>query len=271
MDTRLTIINQFYDQGGEEERLSRSRQGQLEFLTTMRYIHRWSGHKMNILEIGAGTGRYSRALAQEGHNVTAIELVESNLEVLRRYAAAANIAAYQGDALDLSRFPDETFDLTLLLGPMYHLYTSSDQHRALDEAIRVTKSGGVLMVSFLSVYAIMSNNYLRGNFYAGLEENFTSEYLVKHFPEQLFTGFTVTEFEQLFEHKPVKWLTTVATDGCMELAEGRRDFALSDEEFEAYTAYHWQTCEVRELLGASSHLLYIGQKNHTAIDCHFPL
>lgn len=185
MDTRLTIINQFYDQGGEEERLSRSRQGQLEFLTTMRYIHRWSGHKMNILEIGAGTGRYSRALAQEGHNVAAIELVESNLEVLRRYAAAANIAAYQGDALDLSRFPDETFDLTLLLGPMYHLYTSSDQHRALDE--------------------------------------------------------------------------------------GRRDFALSDEEFEAYTAYHWQTCEVRELLGASSHLLYIGQKNHTAIDCHFPL
>ena len=63
VDTRLTIINQFYDQGGEEERLSRSRQGQLEFLTTMRYIHRWSGHKMNILEIGAGTGRWTRRFA----------------------------------------------------------------------------------------------------------------------------------------------------------------------------------------------------------------
>lgn len=261
MDKRTEIINGFYDGYAEDTRLSRSRHGQLEYLTTMSYIHQVISGKAGIIEVGAGTGRYSVALAKEGHEVTSIELAKSNLELLRRNSKGLeNIAAYQGDALDLSRFQDNTFDLTLVLGPLYHLYDEEDQHKALDEAIRVTKAGGIIMVAFLSVHAILFDNYLQGDLCAGIEENFTEDYRAKNFTEQLFTGFNVDEFEALFDNKPVEWITTVATDSVLELAEGRGDFAMSDEDFKAFAKYHLHNCEKRELLGCSSHLLYICRK-----------
>ena len=262
MDKRTEIINEFYNECVEDTRLTRSRHGQLEYLTTMQYIHQIIPKKASIIEVGAGTGRYSIALAKEGHDVTAVELIASNLEVLRKNSEGLeNITAYQGDALDLSCFSDNTFDCTLVLGPLYHLYDKKDQHKALDEAIRITKDGGAVMVAFLSVHAILFNNYLQGNLLAGMEENFTEVYQVKHFTEQLFTGFNVDEFEALFENKPVEWITTAAADNILEQAEGRADFAMSDEEFRAFAKYHLHNCEKRELLGCSSHLLYICRKN----------
>ena len=82
----------------------------------------------------------------------------------------------------------------------------------------------------------------------------------KHFEEQLFTGYDIVEFEQLFENYKVKHMTTVAVDGILEFAEGRADFKMSAEEFEQFVKYHIATCEKRELLGSSSHLLYICRK-----------
>lgn len=262
MSTRIEIIHSFYQNYDEDSRVDQSQQGQLEYLTTMEYIRRHAPSGGRLLEIGAGTGRYSIALAREGFNVTAVELVGHNLEILRRNSASlANLRSYQGDALDLSRFRDDSFDMTLVLGPMYHLYRSADAHTAIREAIRVTKPGGVVLFAFLSVYAIIGNNYLQGDLQWGLRENFTEEYQVKHFPEQLFTGYDITDFEALFEEFPVTHLTTAAADGILELAAKRRDFAMSDSDFTAYARYHLATCEKRELLGHSSHLLYICRKN----------
>ena len=79
---------------------------------------------MRILEIGAGTGRYSHTLARRGFCVDAVELAEHNIELFRRNTAADEpVTIRQGDARDLSAFADETYDVTLLLGPMYHLFT----------------------------------------------------------------------------------------------------------------------------------------------------
>lgn len=261
MSKRVEIVSTFYDRIDEDARLGQSRQGQLEYFTTMNYIRRFAKSGDKILEIGAGTGRYSIALAREGYDVTAVELVESNLEVLRKNSSGLeNIQSFQGDALDLSRFGDDTFAVTLVFGPMYHLYEEKEVHRALEEAIRVTKKEGIILVAFLSVYSILFDNYLKGNLADGMEENFTEDYKVKHFEEQLFTGYDIVEFEQLFEEKGVKHITTAAVDSVLELAEGRRDFAMSDEEFEVFAKYHLATCEKRELLGSSSHLLYVCRK-----------
>ena len=87
MDERLKIVKGFYDEVEEDTRLERSRHGQLEFATTMEYIHRYAKPGAKLIELGAATGRYSVALAKEGYDVTAVELVEKNLEVLRRKKA----------------------------------------------------------------------------------------------------------------------------------------------------------------------------------------
>ena len=162
MSTREEIVSGFYDRANEDSGLKRSRHGQLEYATTMSYIHRYANPHSKVLEVGAGTGRYSIALAGEGLDVTAVELVESNLAVLRENSGAIeNLKSIRGDATDLSRFTENTFDVTLILGPMYHLYEADEVNKAIDEAIRATKPGGVIFFAFISVYAIMYGNHVR--------------------------------------------------------------------------------------------------------------
>ena len=264
MSTRVNIISNFYDSIDEDSRLVGNRRGELEFFTTMQYIHRYSKKDSKVLEVGAGTGKYSIALAKEGMNVTAVELVESNLEVLRKNGnGIKTLTSCQGDATNLSAFDDESFDVTLVLGPMYHLYELQDVNKAIDEAVRVTKKNGVIMFAFLSVYAIMYSNYLYSNWAAGEEENFTKDYQTRHFEQQLFTGYDITEFESLFNKKPVKKITTAGTDGYLEPVQLRSDFAFSDKDFESFKKWHLAFAEKRELLGSNSHLLYICKKQNT--------
>ena len=261
MGTRKEIVSSFYDQSDEDSRLQKNRHGQLEYEITMAYIHQYAVKRSRILEVGAGTGRYSLALAKEGMDVTAIELVESNLTVLKKNGCGLeNLKSYQGDATDLSRFADETFDVTLVFGPMYHLYEADEVNRAIDEAIRVTKSDGVILFAFISVFAIMYANYFYGNWAEGLEENFTADHQVKHFQEQLFTGYDITEFEELFQNKPVEWLTTAGVDGMLEPIEKRPDFSLSDDDFQTLVKWYLAFSQKRELLGSTNHLLYICRK-----------
>ena len=260
---RTEMVRELYGAINEDERLIRSRHGQLEYHVTMHYIHRFLQPGDRVLEIGAGTGRYSIALAREGYPVSAVELVESNLETLKANAGdLSNLAAFQADALDLSRFGDDSFDVTLLFGPMYHLYTRADQDRAILEAIRVTRPGGTILTSFLSAHAIICTNYLYRGLHAvdGLQLNFDEAYRVRHFPEQVFTGFDICEFESLFSDKQVEYITTVAADNVLEIAERREDFAMTDADFQAFADYQLQICEKREMLGNSSHLLYICRK-----------
>ena len=141
---------QYYNKFNEEKRLD-SRHGQVEFRVSMKYIHEYlpmdkPKEEIKILDIGAGTGRYSVALANEGYDVTAVELVKYNLGILKSKGSSVN--AMQGNALDLKKLQDNTFDVTLLFGPMYHLFGQDDKKKALLEAKRVTKQGGVILVAY---------------------------------------------------------------------------------------------------------------------------
>jgi len=258
---RINLLNNFYSSINEDGRLCNSRHGELEYMTTMHYIHQYLKAGDSVLEVGAGTGRYSIALAHEGFNVKAVELVQSNIEVMKRNIGySKNIEALQGDALDLSRFEDSTFDLTLVLGPMYHLFDEKDQNRAIDEAIRVTKTNGVIFFAFLSIDALLYCNFLKGNFEAGLKIYLDESYSTRHCVEQRFTGFEISDFEKLFADKNVEHITTAGVDSIIELAEQRNDFKMPDKDFKLFFKYHLKNCEKRELLGASSHLLYICRK-----------
>ena len=259
--TRQEIINGFYSAYEEDDRLERTVHGKLEFATTMHYIHEFVKQDSKVLEIGAGTGRYSIALAKEGFDVTSVELVEKNLETLKANSKGLkNLCAIRGDATDLGELKDNTFDTTLVLGPMYHLYDPKEVYKAIDEAIRVTKPTGVILFAFISIYAIMYSNYFYGNWAYGEEENFDKEYKVKHFKEQLFTGYDIEEFEALFKEKNVDWITTAGVDALLEPIEHRVDFGLSESDFERFCKWYLQFAEKRELLGATNHLLYICKK-----------
>ena len=257
------FLNELYGNYDEDSRLTRSRHGQLEFFTTMTYIHKYLKKGMKILEVGAGTGRYSISLAKEGYDVSSIELVNSNLNILKQNAMGLkNIKAYQGDALDLSRFEDDTFDMVLVLGPLYHLYFENDQKRAIDEALRVCKKDGIVMFAFIPAHNFVYGYGMEeGNSVVeAIKENFDENFKTRHFPEQGFTGFEIDEFKDLFKGKPFKELHVVSTDSIMDLEEDRNGFVLSDEDFEFFKKYHLSSCENPTLQGLSFHLLYVGKK-----------
>lgn len=161
------IVEAFYQKADEEERLA-DRQGYVEYMTTMSYIHKYLETHMRIAEIGAGTGRYSLALAGEGYHVEAVELVEHNIQVFKsKLKREDDIRILQGNALELSCFADESMDITLLLGPMYHLFSKEHKKMALAEALRITKPGG-------------ATRYL-GDMIERMEERLYQKYLEYHF------------------------------------------------------------------------------------------
>lgn len=111
------ILTEFYTNHCDEDARLRSRRGMVEFLTTMRYIEKYLKPGDRVVEIGAGTGRYSHALAQKGYQVDAVELLEHNIEVFRQNTLPGeSVTVRQGNAVDLSDFPDDTYDITLLTG-----------------------------------------------------------------------------------------------------------------------------------------------------------
>ena len=148
MKTNQYLIN-FYNNYDEDNRLA-LRHGSVEFLTTMHYIEKYIKSGDTVLEIGAGTGKYSHTLARQGYTVDAVELVEHNIEIFNKNTESdENITITQGNAMDLSSFSNNQYDITLLLGPLYHLYSIEDKRQALSEAIRVTKPGGVIFAAYV--------------------------------------------------------------------------------------------------------------------------
>ncbi|MDO4741014.1 MAG: class I SAM-dependent methyltransferase, partial [Eubacteriales bacterium] len=121
----------------------------------------------------------------------------------------------QGNALDLSAYLDETYDLTLLLGPMYHLFTTQDQHRAFSEALRVTKKGGVLMTAYcIADASILMHGFVKGNVHQLITDGLLDpeHFIARSRPQDLFQLWRKEEIERLTASYPVQRLHYVAAD-----------------------------------------------------------
>ncbi|WP_025273255.1 class I SAM-dependent methyltransferase [Haloglycomyces albus] len=135
------FVHDYYEQGGEVHRLNQDARGRLEFIRTQDLVRRsLPGRSLDVLDVGGATGVHSAWLHDDGHNVTLIDPVESQVEQAR---SIPGITATVGDARDLP-FADNSFDVVLLLGPLYHLLDRSDRVRALAEAGRVARSTVVI-------------------------------------------------------------------------------------------------------------------------------
>lgn len=263
MDELVVHYNKF----NEEKRLTR-RHGQVEYITTMHYIHRvleqmeQSERKkceIQILDIGAGTGRYCVPLSQEGYEVSAIEYVKYNLGILKK--KQSQVKAYQGDARKLKRFENNQFDVCLLFGPMYHLYTVEDKLQALSEAKRVTKPGGYILVAYLmNEYGVLTYGFKQQNALECMEDGRLDEKFHCHSKKKdLYDYVRLEDIYYLSEQAGLRREKILSADGPADYM--RRELnAMSEALFEAFIKYHLSTCERAELLGAGAHTLDILRK-----------
>ena len=259
----MNYLEEYYNRYNEDGRLL-SRHGQVEYLTTMRYISACLSDfsQPRILEVGAGTGRYSVALAKQGRHVTAVELVAGNLERLKaKLDGSEPLTALQGNALDLSIFPDVSFDLTMLLGPMYHLYSREDKLQALAEAVRVTKSGGYILAAYCMNEATVIQYVFGANHLREVRDRdmLTPDWHCKSEPKEIFDLIRTEEIAALDAEFPVERINLVAADGAALYMRELID-AMDDETFAQWLEYHFAVCERQDLIGASHHTLDILRK-----------
>ena len=254
------IIIDKYSEYDEDARLVSNRGHNMEYLTTMRYIEKFLKPNAKILEIGAGTGRYSIFLAQKGYDVTAVDLTPKHVEIMKsKTRRLKNFKCMVADALDLSMFEDKSFDMVLNFGPMYHLFHKKDKNQAVKETIRVAKKNGICMFAYLPCASFMTGYGLRHKMVSHLYECMDNIGRVKDIPSEIFTCFYIEDFKKLFDKTNTKYITNVATDG---IAYAMREWLeeLSEKDYEDFLKWHFMTCERLDQQGYSSHLLYICKK-----------
>lgn len=245
------LIN-YYNKHNEDKRLL-TKHANIEFITAIKYIKDYLKDGYKILDVGAGTGRYSLELQKDGYDVTAVELVKHNL----RYIEKKGIKCYQGNAIDLSRFEDNSFDMVLLFGPMYHLLTMDEKVKALEEAKRVSKK--YIFISYcMNEFAVIYHGFMEGYIKEDIK-NLDNSFKVIKDNDNLYSYVRLEDIDYLKDKCNLKRVKIINQDGPTEYIKNIVN-KMDDETYKLFINYHLSTCERLELLGSGRHILDILEK-----------
>ena len=249
----LSNIEKHYNKHPEDLRLLR-RHGIVEFETTMHHLRRFLKPGMQLLDIGAGTGRYTSALMAEGYDVKAVELVKRNIQVFLDREPTADVV--QGDARNMPFIPTASADVTLLLGPLYHLIGDEEKLKALTEAKRVTKPDGLIFVAYLmNEYSILSycfdEDRIGGLLGKGVVDR---EFHIKAEADELYDYVRIDDINRLDAAAGLERVTLFSPDGAADYMRTRLN-RMSDETFSLFIEYQKIVSERSDLIGAGSHVV----------------
>jgi SAM-dependent methyltransferase len=151
-------ISSYFDEYGEREwnRLVETPVDEISLYIHRQYLRQYIQHGARVLEIGAGAGRFTLALAEIGARVLVADISPGQLGLNRRFAAELGFASAVEDWLeldicDLSVFPDSAFDNVVAYGGPFS-YVLDRRDAALSECLRVLKPGGRLLASVMSLW-----------------------------------------------------------------------------------------------------------------------
>ncbi len=251
------LVNVVYNYFDEASRLSGSNAAKVEFVTTVTYIEKYLKQGMRILDIGAGAGAYSLYFANQGYQVSAVELADKNVsEFRKKITDGIPVDLRQGNALDLSDFADEAFDIVLLLGPLYHLHDRADRDTAIREAKRVLKKDGVLFVAFINNDMIPYTEWGYNPDYLLSGPYDKETFRAVDFP---FVFFDLNQCREMLASNGLTVIHEIAADGMSELLQDRVN-KLDEKGYAQYLKMHFHYCERPEHLGKTNHFLFVAKK-----------
>ncbi len=250
-------VNRTYDIFNEDARLNHSKAARVEFLTTVHYIEKYLKDGDKIPTLAQAQVNTASTLLVRVMKSRLLNLRDANIAAFKKKLTPEDkIDLVQGNALDLSRYADKSFDIVLLFGPLYHLKNDADKQKCISEAKRVCKDGGKIFFSFISNDFVFLTEF-------GYDVNYFSNgdydketFKLNDFP---FVFHTVGAARKLLADGGINILHEVASDGASELLAARIN-EMSDEDYTQYLRYHFYICEKPELLGMTNHLLFMGEK-----------
>lgn len=257
IDDEFKRVDATYEIFNEDTRLNSSQAARVEFLTTVRYIEKYLSEGMKILDIGAGAGEYSLYFAKKEYAVDALELSEANIKAFqKKIQPDMTLKLIKGNAIDLSMYEDDAYDVVLLFGPLYHIEREEYRSMCLKEARRVLKPHGKIFMSFISNDMVILTEFKYRNDFFTDDSYDHDSFKVNNFP---FVFYTVDECREIIKSGGLEILHEIASDGVSELMQGEIN-NLDEKSYEQYLRYHYYSCEKPEMIGRSNHLLYVAEK-----------
>ena len=251
----LENIKKYYENYDEEGRLFRDKAHLPEWLTTIRYFDRLFKPSSRILDACAGTGRYSFYLANKGHKVTACDLVEHHVNIIKSKPNSNILDDISTcNVLDLSHFHENSFDVVLCMGAMYHLPTDYEKTQALRECVRVCKPGGLVVLSYLNYFSVVAAEVQKG--LGDLDEVLAA---FEDDSDCLWKATTPTKIEGYANESGLEILHNIGADGLSFVLAEKVNTA-TDEAFDKWMEYIYKHCEEPSIVGYSMHGLLIGRK-----------
>jgi len=233
-------ILSYYECYDEEGRLFRDNAHMPEYLTSIHYFDRLFLPNCHILDACAGAGTYSFYLANKGHTVTACDLVERNVNIMKSNSSAnklANISVC--NVLNMPQFGGDEYDVVLCMGALYHLQEYAAKLKAVSECVRVCKPGGLVVFAYIV------------DFQEPLD---ATQY------EDVFFASTPDEIEEMARQYGLKKIHNISTDGILKTIGSNNLNEASDEDFIKHMESFYLTCEDPDIIMLGGHALWIGRK-----------
>ncbi|MEG0847304.1 MAG: class I SAM-dependent methyltransferase [Niameybacter sp.] len=267
----MEVVKKHYDEAAEREwqRLANP-YSQVEYKTTLHLIKKYFPREGQILDIGCGPGRYALAMLKQGYQVSLLDLSQRELAIAKDKIEEAGLKAegyYCQSALELEGFEDNSLDALLVMGPMYHLHEEKDRLHILQEAKRIVKDKGIILIAYINTWGALKSSlyefpesfldkshferYIQGNLKFNEDESFTQTYF--------------TTPPTALEEVEKAGLQVVTYAGAESFISGMHIELRNLASYmpEAYANYVEKACEYAELpqfRDATEHLIVIARK-----------
>lgn len=264
-------IIDYYSQFDEWGRLDRE---PLEFIINLHYIKQYLTNAQSILDNGAGPGKYAMELAKLGYNVTLSDLTPKLVEIAQQKVNELGLTEqFKGfhvlNATSLEGISDESFDASLMLGPLYHLQEEEDRILAVKELFRVTKKNGIVFVAFqsrmrMTLTSLQFPQHWKPNDNMDSIQEFYDSGIFNHKDDGRFTGayyFNIEDIKSFMEENGFQTIDLIGSSSLGALLTNEQKQYWTDRgEHEELLEFLINAAKDPSILGISSHLLYIGRR-----------
>lgn len=151
-------VLQYYSDGAEVSRAEQAGAYGLEFHYTKKLLDPLVKEDSEIIELGCGGGYYGLHYAERCKSYLGIDYSPVNIAAFQSKIDDMNyknLYAQVGDATGLREIQEDSFDLVLCLGPMYHL-NREGRKKCIGECRRICRPGGIIAFAFINKTGAMA-------------------------------------------------------------------------------------------------------------------
>lgn len=252
-----------YEDFDEDQRAFGTRSEQIEFIYTKKLLDQYIDLSKSVVELGCGTGYYGLYLSDTCKTYHGVDLTPKHIEAFKKkiqHNGHTNLTASVGDATNLSDIADESYDVVLVFGPMYHL-PDDERARVISESIRICKTSGMIMFAYINKIGA----YLRGCIEKKLKEKYPNKkanemVLTQGVDDVLPDVFFFTMPEEI-EHAAIQKGLAIVRNAGVDFTFNASDInEMDDEKYSAWTEIMDYMFESNSCTGVSNHAVLICKK-----------